>query len=592
MNASARGFHKRFLISVALPSLALLLSSCATSELCGDRVVWGPTGDRIKLAKNDELFVCGDPSHPSWKRIPPKQAETFMRSYLESKGYLEPKIKIDYDAGRVTVESGRRAIVTVILTEGVVPPGWKVDPLETSLGQPLEKTTLDTIEQDAIGVLKTMGYACADLDLRAHPDGRVILKLKPGQPTVFAPAFNAGDYPIADDILERYEPFSAGDPYSIKKTILAARRMEGAGVVSSANYLAECEPAKTESPTESRLVRLERNASFGPKRSWEIGFGASTEEYPLAFVRWKNNRLWSSASQFQAEIFGSNIRQKIGGEFKYYHSSQDRRLFLRPGFQIERRQEKQYEIFETRATGFYGRTIDLQDWTLEPEIGLAIRRFRTTDIAAPRTDLVITPEIQLGARTHDFELFRGSPRTGLESTVNYSFLSGGQAGSITTHRLYIQGTALYNYKSYVDPRWVLGLRFTAGSIMTSDGSIPDENNIPPDWLFLAGGDRDLRGFARNSLPNKVRGSGSILTTGVESRWPGQFSFPLEPLVFTDFGYLGNGNARWESPLHIAPGVGFRSATPLGTIRGTIARGMVPSIGLKRWQLFFSFGTEF
>ncbi len=601
MNSPIRLKTQKIFISARtfFAGAALVLSACGTPELCGDRVVWGPTGDHIELAKNDKLFVCGDDSYAAWKKIPPKQAEAFMRSYLESRGYLTPKIQIDFDAERVTVESGPRAIVTALISEGLVPPGWTTGPLETSLGKPLEKSTLDTIEQDALSLLMRMGYACADLTLRAHPDGRVVLVLKPGQPSVFPVAFNAQDFPIAGDILERFEPFTPGEPYNVEKTILAARRMEQSGVASSANYFTECDPESTDSKTAARLDLLKRNASFGPKRSWEIGAGVSTEEYPLAFIRWRNNRLWSAASQFRAELFGSNVRQNIGFDIKYFFSEEDRRLYLRPGFQVERRNERQFETIETKLSGFLGRDIDYQNWTLEPQVGLAVRRIRILDVAVPRTEVIATPEIQFGAHTHGYELYRASPRTGFDANLNYTFLPGSQSSSITHHRLFLQGTTLYNYKDYVDPRWVLGARFTVGTIFTSNATSPNPDIIPPDWLFLVGGDRNLRGFARNSLPPEIagapledQGAGSAATLGLESRWPGFFSFPLEPLIFTDFGLLGDGNARWTSDLHISPGFGARSSTPLGTVRATLARGIILNQNLRRWQLFFSFGTEF
>lgn len=562
-----------------------LVGGCASPKLCDERVVWATGSERVALAENDKLFICGDPSHPAWKNVPPRQSAKYIRSYLESKGYLEPKITVDYDANRVSVDAGGRAVINTIHVEGE-PPGWKTGPLESSLGRAIEKTTLDQIEGDALGLLKGMGYACARLKLEAHPDGRVVLKLYPGTAKTFPYPTSTEDFPVPDRILARFEPFDPGDPYDLRETILAARRMESE-VASSATYTSICK--------DDDLIRLERTASFGPRRSWEIGVGASTEEYPLSFVRWKTNRLWGSASRFQAEAFASNIRQSIGAELRYYFSGAHPRLYLRPLFGYEHRSEPQYQKFETKIAAYQGRAIDTGNWTLEPEVGFSLRRLRTLDVSPsiePRTDVILSPELLFGAHTHDFELYRRDPRQGFDSNFAYGFIPGGQAESIAVHRAMIQGTFLENYKGYVEPRWVLGGRFNIGTIFTSDGTVPDPNKAPIDWFFPLGGDQTLRGFGRNSLPNEEAGAGSAASVGFESRWPNLVSIPLEPLVFTDVGFLGDGNANFDPDVYLSPGVGVRSPTPIGTVRGTIARGMIPARNVKRWQFFLSFGTEF
>jgi outer membrane translocation and assembly module TamA len=561
---------------------ALLFAGCTSPKLCGDRVAWAPGSEHIELGKNDALLVCGDPSHAAWENVPPRQSAKFVRAYLESKGYLEPTIDIDYDTNRVTVDAGKRAVISAILAEGA-PPGWSNAPLESNLGRALEKTALDQIEGDALGLLKGMGYACGTLKLEAHPDGRIVLKLSPGTVKTFPPPHDLGDYPVSDAILSRFEPFSPGDPYDIRETILAGRRIESE-VASSATYTADC--------AGDDFKRLDRAASFGPRRSWEIGFGASTEEYPLSFVRWKTNRLWSSASKFQAELFGSNKRQSLSFELKYYYAKTHPRLYLRPAFLVEHRNEDQYETYETKFALYQGRAIDTGNWTLEPEIGFSVSRLHILDVMNPRTTLLFTPEITLGGHTHAFELYQGDPRTGYDGNLAYRYLPGSQASSTGVHRLLLQGTFLTNYRGYVEPRWVLGLRYTLGTLFTTDGTVPDSNKIPPDWFFLAGGDHDLRGFGRNTLPSPELGAASVATVGFESRWPNLISFPLEPLVFTDLGFLGEGNAKFHPDLYLSPGIGVRSPTPIGTVRGTLARGLIPARGVHRWQLFLSFGAEF
>lgn len=542
----------------------------------------------MKLAANDQIFVCGDPSHLAWKDVPPRQSATFMRAYLESQGYLEPDIKVDFDAGKVTVDAGKRAIINTILAEGA-PFGWKTGELESNIGRALEKTTLDQIEGDALAILKGLGYACASVKIEAHPDGRLVLKLSPGTPKTFILPVSQGDYPVSDRILSRFEPFSPGDPFDVRKLILAGRRTED-DVASSSTYTAICKG--------DDFQRLERTESFGARRTWEIGIGASTEEYPLTFVRWKTNRLWSSASKFQAQAFASNLRQSISTELKYYNSIDYPRLYLRPLISYEHRNEPAYQTYETKVATYQGRVVDTGNWTLEPEVGLSVRRLRTIRkidspfIRKDGTQIYFSPELSLGAHTNNFELYRGDPRQGFDGRINYAYIPGSEASSIGLHRFFMQGTFLENYRGYVEPRWVIGGRFTIGPIFTTDGTAPDFNKAPVDWFYYAGGDQSLRGFPRNELPSKDSGAGSEATVGFESRWPHNFSLPLEPLVFTDIGYFGSGNGHFDSDLYVSPGFGTRAATPVGTVRATYARGYVATKNIRRTQIFVSFGTEF
>src|SRR5690606_28822062 len=118
----------------------------------------------------------------------------------------------------------------------------------------------------------------------------------------------------------------------------------------------------------------------------------------------------------------------------------------RPSGQVEHRNERQYETIEMKATFFAGRTFDTGDWTLEPEAGFSTRRLRILDTDSDRIDTYLTPGLSLAARTHAFELYRGSPRTGSEFKLNYDFMPGSQVKTAAIHRFLLQGTTLWNYR--------------------------------------------------------------------------------------------------------------------------------------------------
>jgi translocation and assembly module TamA len=601
-----RAPRKRFFPDSIFPSMLLLLAlgaGCSSTPPCEDEIVWVPGSEEVDIPKNDRLLICGDPSHRSWKRIPPNQASKFLRGFLESKGYLQPKIDVDYEKDRLLVNAGPLSKITSLVVAAPRPPFWSTSPLETHIGEPLTKSTLDVIQADATALLMENGFPCAKVELRATPEGEVEIRLYPGPPHPFTESFDLSPFPLKAGLLTRYEPFVPGESFDIRKLTLASRRIESDAVASSAAYLARCQnPLGSKAGADAHVtttdtgglpMRVERSLSLGARRLWEFGAGASTEEYPILFARWKNSRLWSSASRFETYAYGSNRRQRLSFDLRWYYDEGDPRNYLRPNFTVEHQNERTYETIETTAFLHRGRIIDVGSWSLYPEGGLALRRIRILQSPGTRTDTLVSPELSMEARSNQFELYQGNPRSGLNTKLDYAFVGQGLGSAMSAHRVTLSGTALYNWKAYRDPTWILGVRYTIGSILVAGGRTPTQFELPPDWFFLLGGDQNLRGFARNAIPRDNEGAGTIAYAGAESRWPSAFSFPLEPLVFFDVAKFGEGNATLSPILYLSPGIGGRYGTPIGTVRATLARGIALAEPIeRRWQLFVSLGTEF
>jgi translocation and assembly module TamA len=593
-----------FVLSIFAAIGLLFLSACSSTQPCQDEIVWVPGSEEVDIPKNDRLLICGDPSHRSWKRIPPHQASSFLRGYLESQGYLQPKIDIDYEKDRLLVNAGPVSKIRSLTVAEPKPFFWSTDPLETHLGKPLTKSTLDVIQADATALLMENGFPCAKVDLRATPEGEVEIRLSPGGEHPFTETFDLSPFPLKAGLLTRYEPFVPGERFDIRKLTLASRRIESDAVASSAAYLARCRnpvgsqkgaaaDAVAETDTGGLPMRVERSLSLGARRLWEFGAGVSTEEYPILFGRWKNSRLWSSASRFETYAYGSNRRQRLSFDLRWYYNHDDPRNYIRPNFTVEHQNERTFETIETTAFLHRGRIIDVGSWSLYPEGGLALRRIRVITSPASRTDTLVSPEATIQARSNQYELYQGDPRSGLSTKLDYAFVGQGLGSAMSAHRVALSGTALYNWKAYRDPTWILGVRYTLGSILAAGGRTPTQYELPPDWFFLLGGDQNLRGFARNALPRDIEGAGTIAYAGFESRWPSAFSFPLEPLVFFDVAKLGEGNATLSQTIYLSPGIGGRYGTPIGTVRATFARGIALEEPIeRRWQLFVSLGTEF
>lgn len=140
------------------------------------------------------------------------------------------------------------------------------------------------------------------------------------------------------------------------------------------------------------------------------------------------------------------------------------------------------------------------------------------------------------------------------------------------------------------PDWVLALHLRLGSFFNSATIEPNNDFVPPEERFYAGGANTVRGFARNELgPGvyvaegpvfdstnvtfiPVGGTGTVIANA-ELRFPAPFARNVLRLaVFIDAGAitLDDPPSPEGNDLRITPGVGFRVRTPVGPVRLDIA----------------------
>lgn len=138
------------------------------------------------------------------------------------------------------------------------------------------------------------------------------------------------------------------------------------------------------------------------------------------------------------------------------------------------------------------------------------------------------------------------------------------------------------------PGFVLAGRLLVGSFL--QGSLGEDDFIPPDRRFYAGGPNSVRGFRRNELGPRAyiqeanlvegdvrrdslvigaaTGGTQMLVASMELRMPSPILRQnLRFATFVDAGQVwARGSELESSGLKITPGVGVRIATPVGPIR--------------------------
>ena len=169
---------------------------------------------------------------------------------------------------------------------------------------------------------------------------------------------------------------------------------------------------------------------------------------------------------------------------------------------------------------------------------------------------------------------------------------------ITAHLLSLQGEHIWNLGGYSPPALVLATRYLAQTTLVKN-SLLAAGEIPLGMRIFMGGDSDLRGAELNKIPADSAGLLTTVYDGIELRLGDVLPHGLQPLIFLDAAMAGRSSAHLDANVYFSPGFGLRWLSPGGSIRITLARGMVwrrdPAAEVlmtPQWRLFLSLGKEF
>jgi outer membrane protein assembly complex protein YaeT len=150
------------------------------------------------------------------------------------------------------------------------------------------------------------------------------------------------------------------------------------------------------------------------------------------------------------------------------------------------------------------------------------------------------------------------------------------------------------------PGWIGAASLQLGTFFRTAGTSDEDNFLPPEERFYAGGATTVRGYDRNSLGPGVwvapptrdgeatirddvgvprpdtaaaefvpTGGTALIIANVEVRMPSPFLGDIMRMAaFVDAGSVGQGNL-WDSEtmqLRVTPGLGVRMQTPVGPVR--------------------------
>jgi translocation and assembly module TamA len=206
----------------------------------------------------------------------------------------------------------------------------------------------------------------------------------------------------------------------------------------------------------------------------------------------------------------------------------------------------------------------------------------------------LTLGADLALTSHDFELYRTSPRYGYEFTMGGNFSRRGWLGELTAQSIRVGLHRLWNLGNFEPPLFVLGVR---GSFATTITPSDERANLPLSLRHRLGGSQDLRGFGFQEIPS-TSGALTAIYLSTELRLGYWLPWGLQPLAFLDIGKTGSDPMKLDQPWVYSPGLGLRWESPIGAFRASAAQGFVsgtPPAGYSaksHFQLFISYGEEF
>lgn len=540
---------------------------------------------RIDLSPMEIRLVCGDPATEGWEKIPFNQAESYLKAFLQQRGYQDPRFEPGLAV--LLVYPGEKTRVEAFTVTGL-PPGIDPHKLRKIKGRTLTPERLDAAKAALGAALQNRGHACPVVEMRANgTTGEVSAEARPGEAYRFG-HISAGDTPEADlGIFRRYEAFRPGQRFDSRLLELTARRTMSDSVFMSAYFDVDCSSAGL--AVTARVVS-------GKPQLYRLGFGFDTEGLLLARAQWQNSRLGKRAHSMQASLFASAREQTAVTYFKYF-SGASSRFYLMPRLTFSRQNEDQYEALRAEAALLPGFSWDSSAVHGGFTAGPALEHVDTVRGLGPDSRYAAF-ETRLELRSHLFEYYAGDPRTGWRAALTAQSRLAGIYSKFTAHRLDFQGERIWNLGGFEPPLLVLATRWQGRTTLVKD-SLVAAGELPLDMRYFLGGDSDLRGAGRLGVPGDPAGLLTALYDGVELRLGDVLPYRLQPLVFVDAAMGGRNSFKLDPNVYWAPGFGLRWGSPVGSVRATLARGLVwrrdPAAEVlmaPQWRFFLSLGREF
>lgn len=575
----ARTLQIRFLLFLCLSFSSRLLAVNPCPQISISQQLKPP------LTPTEKNLICGDEKMDGWRKIPLNQAQFFLRAFLQTRGYNAPIFQVEGE--KLQVDVGTLSRVTKISVRND-PIGIDASRFWEPINKALTPNAIDSIQKWVLRELSYHGYPCGHADMAADAkSGEVFVNVE-AKDKWRIDKIEADHIPGArSDLPRRYDPFRLGEFYNGMLLDLSAQRLVADDVVVTSHFTPECEKGEENILRQTLLPGEPRLVTFG------IGF--DTEEYAIGQVSWKNSRFSTRGSLLQFSALTSYHRQEANSQLYWYYLPQLTRHHLKIEAKIERESERRYESRSITARAMPTWVLLAGDGDVTVGTGLSLRHLQTKRGFGPESTRLLSWDTEVNYVTYPFEYYALSPRAGHQIAFQSAIANTALGSDINANRWSTAFTKLWNLFEWDPPKWVLGIR---GEYATTRLLDTDRSRLPPTFKQFLGGSGNIRGFGRKSLPPRDQGALTKAYVGTELRANHLLPYKLQPFIFVDAGGLGEKTQKIDPTLYWSPGLGLRWESPIGSLRSTIARGMIHGpeeknlAYLARWEFYFSLGEQF
>lgn len=516
-----------------------------------------------------------------------QQSEQTARDLLATEGYFSPRVestveraggdwRVDYrvDPGaRTTVRSVNLILDGALKTRTDAAGLRKRIERSFSLepGMPFRQADWNAAKLAVLRPLLSSRYPAAQL---AASEARIDPAAQAADLTLTidsGPAFFYGEpvisgtrrYPVS--IVRNLNPARPGKPFRQQDLLDYQMALEASGYYAQAAVRVDPDPAQA-AAVPIRVEVVER-----PEKTFSVGAGVSTDTGARVQAGWLARDVADRGLRLKLDARVETAQQSGAAELAWPRTSAGYENSLGAQFKQEdiKGQKTRSALAAAKRTQTRGRietTLSLQYQTEQQTIGNVI----------DARNRALTANYAWTQRTAGRAFY---PRRGHVLTLQ----GGGAAAALLSDTSFIR---LYGRHTQYFPAGENGRLILRGEL---GGVLADtRDGIPTDFLFRAGGDNSVRGYAYQSLGRTLAGgvaSVRYLATGSV-----EYNYFFNPAwgmaLFVDAGDAA------DSPGQLSPvfgyGFGARYRSPVGPVNLDVAYGEAT----RQFRLHFSLGVSF
>lgn len=516
-----------------------------------------------------------------------RQSEQTARDLLATEGYFSPRIettverkggdwRVDYrvDPGarttvrsvKLTFDGGLQARPNAAALRSRIEHAFLLKP-----GMPFRQADWHAAKLAVLRPLLGTRYPAARLAAsEAHIDpaaraADLTLTIDSGPPFFYGEPVIRGTrrYPVS--VARNLNPAKAGKPFRQQDLLDYQMALEASGYYAQAMVHIDPDPAR------AAAVPIYVDVVERPEKQFSAGVGMSTDTGPRVQAGWLTRDVGDRGLRLKLDARVETSQQAGGAELAWPRTSAGYENSI--GTQLR---EADIKGQKTRSTTFAARRNRTRG-RIETTLSLQYQTERQTigDVLNAHNQ-ALTANYAWTHRTVGRAFY---PRSGHVLTLQ----GGGAAAALLSDTSFIRLYGRYTQFFPAGENGRLILRGEAGGVLadTRDG-------IPTDFLFRAGGDNSVRGYAYQSLGRTLVGGVAavryLATGSVEYNY--FFSRNWGAAVFVDAGDAA------DSPGQLSPvfgyGVGARYRSPVGPVNLDVAYGEAT----RAFRLHFSLGVSF